>query len=127
MPQDKFSAAYSDDGFWHKVKTYARAAGETVLASALKMYYATRDPDTPAWAKTTLFTALGYFIFPVDAVPDLMPAVGYSDDLGALVAAAAVTAAHIKDEHVAKARATLAQWFPPGPDTNNDGNGSAPD
>jgi len=108
---DGFSSSYSDDGFWDKVKTYAKSAGEEVLELALKMYYAALDPDTPSWAKGTIFAALGYFISPIDAVPDITPVVGYVDDLGVLAAAFAATAANIKDEHVAKAKKTLKNWF----------------
>lgn len=102
---------FSDDGFWDKVKRYAKVAGESVLEPALKMYYAATDSDTPLWAKTAMYTALVYFVSPIDAVPDVTPLIGYSDDLGVLVAAAATTAAHIKDAHVAKAKETLKQWF----------------
>lgn len=108
---DKFSASYTDDGFWEKVKGYARAAGEEVLEPALKMYYAALDADTPSWAKGTIFAALGYFISPIDAVPDITPMIGYVDDLGVLAAALAATAANIKDEHVKKAKETLKHWF----------------
>lgn len=102
---------YSDHGFWHKVKRYAKVAGATVLEPALKMYYAARDDDTPKWAKTAMIGALAYFISPIDAIPDLTPVLGYSDDLGVLLAAVATTAAYIKQEHVDKARATMRQWF----------------
>jgi uncharacterized membrane protein YkvA (DUF1232 family) len=111
MAEDQFSAQYSDNNFWDKVKTYAKAAGEGVLEHALKLYYAATDPDTPMWAKATIYAALGYFISPVDAVPDVMPIVGYTDDLGVLAAAVAATAAHIKEEHVTRAKETLKQWF----------------
>lgn len=111
MANTDFSSQYSDAGFWGKVKTYAKAAGKGVLEQALKMYYSATDPDMPLWAKTTIYGALGYFISPIDAIPDLLPAVGYTDDLGVLIAAAAAVAAHIKDEHVQKARETLRQWF----------------
>ena len=111
MSNNQFSSEYSDNGFWDKVKTYAKTAGESVLEPALKMYYAALDSDTPAWAKTTIVAALGYFISPVDAVPDLLPVVGYTDDLGILAGALAATAAHIKDEHKRKAKEVLARWF----------------
>lgn len=111
MSDNKFSSSYSDDSFWEKVKTYTKAAGESVLEPAIKMYYSALDPDTPVWAKTTIFTSLGYFISPVDAIPDITPVVGYADDLGVLSAALAIVAAHIKDEHVKKAKEVLARWF----------------
>jgi uncharacterized membrane protein YkvA (DUF1232 family) len=111
MSNDEFASAYSDANFWDKAKKYASAAGERVLEPALKMYYAALDSDTPAWAKATIFASLGYFISPIDAIPDLTPVVGYADDLGVLAAALAATAAHVKDAHVQKAKETLRGWF----------------
>lgn len=111
MSEDKFSAAYSDGSFWEKAKNHAKSAGSEVMEPALKMYYAATDSDTPTWAKATIFSALGYFIFPLDAIPDVAPLVGYTDDLGVLAAALATTAANIKEEHVKKAKETLARWF----------------
>ena len=107
----KYSSAYSDSSFWDKVKDHAKSAGETVLEPALKMYYAALDSDTPVWAKTAIMGALGYFISPIDAIPDIAPIVGYTDDLGVLTAALAATATNIKDEHVTKAKETLRRWF----------------
>lgn len=112
MPDNQYSAQYSEEGFWHKVKTTARGAGVTVLETGLKMYYAARDDKTPAWAKATLYSALGYFICPIDAIPDMLPVVGFSDDLGVLIAAAATTAAHITDEHGTKAKELVRRWLP---------------
>jgi uncharacterized membrane protein YkvA (DUF1232 family) len=111
MGKTEYASHYSEAGFWNKVKHQAKNAGRKVLEQALKMYYSATDPDTPRWAKTTIYGALGYFISPIDAIPDLIPALGYTDDIGVLIAAAAVVATYIKDEHVQKARATLAQWL----------------
>jgi uncharacterized membrane protein YkvA (DUF1232 family) len=111
MSNKNFKTTYSDDSFWDKVKSHAKSAGEEVLTPALKMYYAAIDADTPTWAKTTIYSALGYFILPIDAVPDILPGVGYTDDLGVLAAAFAAVAMHIKDKHVKEAKETLARWF----------------
>ncbi|WP_028452927.1 YkvA family protein [Chitinilyticum aquatile] len=111
MSENQYTQAYSDGSFWDKVKGYAKAAGESVLEPALKLYYAASDPDTPVWAKGVIYGALGYFISPIDAIPDITPIIGYTDDLGVLVAAVATTAAHIKDEHAQRAKETLKQWF----------------
>lgn len=111
MANADFSTAYSDSSFWDKVKTYAQAAGKGVLEPALKMYYSATDSDTPLWAKTTIYGALGYFISPIDAIPDLVPLLGYTDDFGVLVAAAAAVAAYIKPEHSQRAQETLREWF----------------
>ena len=111
MADTDFKAHYTDSRFWEKVKGYAKAAGKTALEPALKMYYSATDKDTPLWAKTAIYGALGYFISPIDDIPDMVPVLGYTDDIGVLVAAAATVAAYIKQEHVNKAQDTLRQWF----------------
>lgn len=111
MSDNKYEKAFNNDSFWDKTKKFAKAAGEKVLEPALKLYYSAQDHDTPAWAKTTIYGALGYFISPIDTIPDFTPVVGYSDDLGVLVAATAAIAAHIKNEHTSKAKEKLKEWF----------------
>lgn len=101
---------YSDKGFWDKVKGQAKQAGKEVIQTALKLYYALQDTDTPNSAKLIIVGALAYFVVPTDAVFDLLPG-GYVDDLGALVGALWTVTEHIKDEHVAKAQATVSEWF----------------
>ena len=111
MKNNDYEKAYSEEDFWSKIKKYAKVAGENVLEPALKMYYAATDSDTPVWAKGIIFGALGYFISPIDAIPDTLPVVGYTDDLGVLVAALSAVASYIKEEHTFKAKEVLAQWF----------------
>ena len=74
------------------------------------MKYAMRKKSCPAWARTTIVGALGYFIFPIDAIPDFIPAVGFFDDFGVLAGAVATVAAQIDDEVTAKATAQLKAW-----------------
>ncbi|MGQ8820132.1 YkvA family protein [Bibersteinia trehalosi] len=107
----QYEKDFSDEGFWEKVKKYAKKAGSEVIEKALMLYYCFQDSDTPLWAKSVIIAALGYFISPVDAIPDVIPGVGYVDDLGALAAAIASVAVHIKEEHKNKAKELLSQWF----------------
>ena len=101
----------SDDSFWQKLKAFAVVAGREVVRLALQLFYAARAPETPAWAKAVIYGALAYFILPVDAIPDLVPMVGFSDDLGALASAVATVAAHITPEIKERADAKLTEWF----------------
>ena len=103
---------YSDESFWVKLKRYAIVAGREVVERALTLYHVARDGDTPTWARTVIYGALAYFILPTDTIPDLIPGVGYSDDLGALAAALTTLAAHVKPEHRQRAVETLRRWFP---------------
>lgn len=109
--KSKYDSEYSDDSFWEKVSNFALKAGEEVITLALKLYYALCDDDTPVWAKSIIVGALGYFISPIDAIPDIVPVLGYSDDLGVLTLAFAAVAMHIKDVHAEMAKNKIKQWF----------------
>jgi uncharacterized membrane protein YkvA (DUF1232 family) len=114
MIEDKksgFETDYSQRSFWDKLVGFARSAGCDVVEKALQLFYAAQSPDTPVWAKTVIYGALGYFINIFDAIPDFTPAVGYGDDLGVLVAALATVAAHVTPEVKARAREKAADWF----------------
>jgi uncharacterized membrane protein YkvA (DUF1232 family) len=110
-PLDDQELEYTEEGFWSKLANYAKQAGREVVEKALMLYYAANRPETPAWAKTTAFAALAYFILPTDAIPDITPLVGYSDDLGALSLAIATITAYINDDVKARAAEKLEQWF----------------
>jgi uncharacterized membrane protein YkvA (DUF1232 family) len=108
---EDYSAEYSDKSFWDKVKEFAIRAGKEIIEKALVLYYCLEDPDTPKWARAVIVGALGYFIVPLDAIPDLTPIIGFVDDLGALAAALGMVAVHIKPEHRKKARNKMKDWF----------------
>ncbi len=116
LPGDSLPAQhYSDDSFWRKLGRYASTAGREVAEKSLYLYYAAQDPNMPRWARAVAYGALGYFILPADAIPDIIPGAGYTDDLGVIAAALAVVIAHITPEVKQKARRTLARWFAPQP------------
>ncbi|QQE74289.1 DUF1232 domain-containing protein [Brevibacillus composti] len=108
---DKYAKVYSEESFWTKVKKFAKKAGGKVVYVALLLYYALQNPKTPAWAKTVILGALGYFISPLDVMPDMMPVVGYGDDLTTLISALVVVAVYINEDVKAKARGKLTDWF----------------
>jgi uncharacterized membrane protein YkvA (DUF1232 family) len=102
---------YSAGRFWNKVFAFGRRAGREVLEKALWLYYAAERSDTPKWAKATVYGALAYFILPADAIPDLAPLAGYTDDLTVLALAVVTIGAYIDDGVKARAARTLAPWF----------------
>lgn len=108
---NEYQDAYSDEGFWRKMRRYALMAGREVAEKALLLYYAMQEEKAPAWAKATIAGALGYFIVPLDAIADLTPAVGYADDLGVLALAIAAVATYINDDVRRKAEQKMLAWF----------------
>jgi uncharacterized membrane protein YkvA (DUF1232 family) len=110
-PRIPNSRYFSESSFWSVVKQSALAIGRKALYLGLTLFYAFKDEHTPKWAKTIIAGALGYLILPLDAIPDFIPGVGFTDDLGAIVAATAVIAAHITAEHRRKAARQVDELF----------------
>jgi uncharacterized membrane protein YkvA (DUF1232 family) len=102
---------FDDGGCWSKVKNFAVAAGREVIEKALWLYYAAQAPETPASAKTAIYAALAYFVMPLDAIPDVLPVVGYTDDVGTLAAAVATVSMYITADVKAQAQQKLVDWF----------------
>lgn len=94
-----------------KISKVAKKAGTKVIYSVLLMWYAFNRRETPVWAKRIIIGVLGYFLAPIDAIPDLTPIVGYTDDLGLLGLGLVAVAAYINDDVKQAARKRLGKWF----------------
>ena len=102
---------FSEGAFWQKIQRFAKQAGLKTVYSALLLFYAYRRKDTPAWAKTIILGTLGYFLAPIDAIPDLSPIIGYTDDIGWLSFGLVTVASYINTDVREQARELLKKWF----------------
>ncbi len=73
----------------------------------LAAWFCARDPSTPRRVRLTLLAALGYFVLPIDALPDIMPILGFTDDAAVIAAALAAVAGSITVEHRAAAKQAM--------------------
>lgn len=93
--------------FWRKLRgalAHIPFAEELVAA-----YYCAFDRATPVQVKATLVGAIAYFVLPLDAVPDILPAIGFTDDAAVLAMAIRLVASHITSEHRDAAREKLQE------------------
>ena len=109
---NEYSQAYSESSFWDKLQNYARKAGIKVIYAGLLLFYALKEPTTPNWAKGVIVSSLGYYISPIDAILDVAPVVGYTDDLGVLVLALVSVTLFINDKVKEQAKNKVLEWFP---------------
>jgi uncharacterized membrane protein YkvA (DUF1232 family) len=93
--------------FWHKARRVV--AGLPFAEDLLAAYYCAFDHATPMQVKASLVGALAYFVLPFDAMPDVFPLLGFSDDAAVLLAALRMVGAHMRPEHRDAARAALAR------------------
>jgi len=92
-------------GFWKKVRKVAAQLpfAEDLLAA----WYCAFDRDTPLQVKAALIGALAYFVLPFDAVPDVLPVLGFADDAAVLATALRMVANHLTPAHRAAAQRKL--------------------
>jgi len=97
--------------FWIKFK---RVMSKLPFAEdLLSAYYCAFDKETPRHVQAALLGAIAYFVLPFDFIPDMLPALGFTDDAAVLATAIRMVATHIKPEHRDAARAALRRGIEP--------------
>jgi uncharacterized membrane protein YkvA (DUF1232 family) len=104
-PNAERDQALVRDGFWEKFRVVAVRL--PFAEDLLTAYYTATDPHTPQRVRTVMFAALAYFVMPADLIPDVVIALGFTDDAVVLAAALKTLAAHIRPRHRALARQAL--------------------
>ena len=110
---DDYAKYFNDSKLWKKLRKVAKKAGRKAVYYVLVLYYVSRDPAVPTKLKLKILGALGYFILPLDLIPDALLGLGFTDDLAALAWALYSIRKHITPEIEKKARERLREWFGP--------------
>lgn len=101
LPDDKYVKEFSESGLTNFIKKYAKKGGREFLIMLFKLWYSL--PNASKTSIAIILAALGYAISPVDAIPDILPIVGLTDDAGILAATITAIAADITPEAEKKA------------------------
>lgn len=107
----KYQDKFSEEGLLEKISRYGRLIGIEALYKAVQLWYVLQRPDVPAKQKALIMGALGYLISPLDFIPDLLPVLGYSDDIVAIAFALIQVQGYIDAEVRSKAKSLLSKFF----------------
>lgn len=107
----KYEQHYSDSSFLDKVTKYGKLIGITALYKAVQLWFVLQKPDVPAGTKAVIMGALGYLIAPLDFLPDLLPVLGYTDDMVAITFALIKVQGYIDEEVERKSKRLLTKIF----------------
>ncbi len=102
---------YSPTKLFEKIGSVASKAGAKAVYAVLLLYYALTDNEVPLKDKALVVGALGYFILPLDIIPDFMGPLGYTDDVAVATAALKAIWGNITPKTKGKARRRLTEWF----------------
>ena len=108
---EKYSGRYDEQDLLAKITKAAKKACIKVIYLALILYYVLKSPKVKTADKGKIWGALGYFILPIDIIPDFIPVAGYTDDLAALLWAFYAVAKNVTPEIEAMAKKKLHDWF----------------
>jgi uncharacterized membrane protein YkvA (DUF1232 family) len=108
--------------FWSKLRS--SIARVPFAEDAVASFYCATDNSTPTKTKAILLGALAYFVMPVDAVPDFIALLGYTDDAALLMAAIQSVRANLRSDHYDRARETL-DGLAKSPEQGDSGDGRA--
>ena len=81
---EKYRGQYNDSKLSSKIARFAKSAGMECVYYVLLLVSIMKSKDVHWQDKITIVGALGYFISPLDLIPDLMIGTGYLDDVGML-------------------------------------------
>lgn len=108
---EKYQGRYNESDFLAKITKAAKKAGIKVIYLALLLYYVLSSPKVKTADKGKIWGTLGYFILPIDLIPDFIPVAGYTDDLAALLWAFYAVAKNVTPEIESRAKQKLHDWF----------------
>lgn len=108
---EKYGKNFDADKFLKKLTLTAKKTGVKCVYASLVLYYALYSPYISRKDRKIIIGALGYFILPLDLIPDFIPGAGYSDDIAALVLAVYKVARGITPDVKEKAKAKVQEWF----------------
>lgn len=113
LPKDleKYQEHYDEKKFGTRLPKVARKAGSKLVYAVLLLYYVLRSKAVSNADKAKIYGALGYFLLPLDILPDFIPMAGYTDDLTAVIWALHTVWKNITPEIKAQAAAKTSQWF----------------
>ncbi len=75
---------YVRENFEEKIQSLR--GGIRLAKHVLALFRYMTDEAIPWYKKSIVVAALVYFIMPVDAIPDMLPLIGYLDDFGVIAA-----------------------------------------
>ena len=102
---------FSENELLQKIGKLGKSIGATVLYPVFLLFNLLKSGDINLKEKAMIIGTLGYFILPLDLLPDALVGVGYADDVAALTAAVTALASCITEDIQNESKSQLRKVF----------------
>ena len=92
---------------WDQLKRWARA----LKSEGMTLWFCCRHPDMPWLPKMLALVVVGYFLSPIDLIPDFIPVLGYLDELILLPISIYLILKLVPEPVLAESRNKAATWI----------------
>ena len=107
---EKCQNYFSEKDLTQKLTNVAKNVGAGLIYPVLLLFELLKSAEVNNSQKAMIIGALGYFIFPMDLIADMIPG-GFADDLAALTFVVKATAANISDTIRVHTKEQLHEWL----------------
>ena len=109
MVDESYTEHYSVAKLAEKVRETSKKVTLELLRIVVTLYVILQEPTVPIFMKAAIVAALGYFICPIDLIPDFLP-FGFVDDLSVLTATLAKVSIYKNDCVREQVEEILSDW-----------------
>ena len=102
---------YDELRLFDKLRFVGKKIGSKVVFYVIIMGMLIADTKIPIKVRLVFMAALGYLILPTDLVADLLPIIGFTDDIAFLTYAVGSAREYITPEVKDRAKEKLGQWL----------------
>jgi len=92
---------------WQRLKGWARA----LKNDGMTLWFCCRHPQMPLLLKIFAVLVVGYFLSPIDLIPDFIPVLGYLDELILLPGCIYLILRLVPANVLTESRAQAADWI----------------
>ena len=92
---------------WEQLKRWARQ----LESEGMTLWFCCRHPGMPWLPKIFALLVVGYFLSPIDLIPDFIPVIGYLDDLLLVPIGIYLTLKLVPQHVIEESRAKARDWI----------------
>lgn len=107
----QYVGLYNESDLKKVIVLFGKKLGAQVVLYALIMFTLIKDSEVPLKVKMVFMAALGYLILPTDLIADILPVIGFTDDIAFLTYVVTSASEYITPEVKENAKAMMGKWI----------------